>query len=399
MKKQKILIIMKTMNIGGAERSLIGLLNAVDYHQWEVNLMLLKHEGEFLSLIPTSVNLLSENEYYSNYEKPIKKVLFSGHIKLATLRLIAKLHCLVFRKLKKVKRSSWLSQQYTHKYLTSVMPKVEGDYDLAINFLGVPDILLNKVLSNKKICWVHTDYEKITANRSYDLDVYSGMDYIVNVSEDCKKVFDCKYPSLVKKSVAIENILSKKDVMFQSDIDVDCFEMKNNSLQFLSIGRYSKAKNFENVPSIARLLRENGISFKWYIIGYGAEEELIKERIIKEGVEDIVILLGKKANPYPYLKVCDVYIQPSRYEGKSVSVREAQILGKLVIITNYTTSKSQVNSGVDGVIVPLENQACAEGIRDTIVNEELCLSIRNYCKSHEFGNEFEIEKLAKLGMG
>ena len=113
-------------------------------------------------------------------------------------------------------------------------------------------------------------------------------------------------------------------------------------------------------------------------------------------MEDHVIILGKKTNPYPYIKACDIYIQPSRYEGKSVTVREAQILCKPVIVTNYTTAPSQIKDGIDGVIVPMENAKCADGIVDFIKNKDLQSKIIDYLQTHHYGNEEEVEIIYKV---
>ena len=164
----------------------------------------------------------------------------------------------------------------------------------------------------------------------------------------------------------------------------------------LSVGRYTVAKNYDNVPDICKRIREEGHNVYWYIIGYGGGEALIRSRIKEAGMEDYVILLGKKENPYPYMKVCDIYVQPSRYEGNSVTVREAQILGKPVVITNYLTAKSQIKQGVDGVIVPLENESCAKGIIEFIENKDLQKKIIDYLQTHDYGNEKEIEKIYSL---
>ena len=106
--------------------------------------------------------------------------------------------------------------------------------------------------------------------------------------------------------------------------------------------------------------------------------------------------LGKKENPYPYIKVCDIYVQPSRYEGKSITVREAQILCKPVIVTNYPTAASQIQSGVDGVIVPMDVDACASEMAAFIRNVELQQKIVKYLQSHDYGNVGEIEKIYRL---
>lgn len=109
-----------------------------------------------------------------------------------------------------------------------------------------------------------------------------------------------------------------------------------------------------------------------------------------------MIMLGKKTNPYPYIKACDIYAQPSLYEGKSVTVREAQILCKPVVITNYPTAKSQVINEVDGVIVPLDELETAAGIVDFINKKHLRDKIIGYLRTHDYGNEKEVEKIYSL---
>ena len=133
----------------------------------------------------------------------------------------------------------------------------------------------------------------------------------------------------------------------------------------------------------------------WFLIGYG-DDSLIRQRIQEAGMEDFVVILGKRSNPYPYIKACDIYAQPSRYEGKSVTVREAQILCKPVIVTDYPTAKSQINNNIDGVIVPMDNDGCAKGMADFIQNHQLQQQIVNYLQTHDYGNMNEIEKLYKL---
>ena len=144
------------------------------------------------------------------------------------------------------------------------------------------------------------------------------------------------------------------------------------------------------------MLMEKGLLVKWYIIGYGGNDDYIRKAIVNEGMEENVILLGKRANPYPYIKACDWYIQPSRYEGKSVVVREAQILGKPVIITDYPTSVSQIQNGIDGIIVPMDVDKCAEAMAMALTDERQKKSIVDYLVPHDYGNESEVEKIYSL---
>ena len=113
-------------------------------------------------------------------------------------------------------------------------------------------------------------------------------------------------------------------------------------------------------------------------------------------MQEYVRILGKQANPYPFIGACDVYVQPSRYEGKSITVREAQILGKPVVITNYPTAASQVTDGVDGVIVPMDVEACAERMAAFLTDTSRREQMADYLLQHDYGNEAEIEKIYQL---
>ena len=116
-------------------------------------------------------------------------------------------------------------------------------------------------------------------------------------------------------------------------------------------------------------------------------------------MQEHVIILGKKANPYPYIKACDIYVQPSRYEGKSVTVREAQMLYRPVVVTNYPTASSQIKNGDDGVIVPLDNEGCAKGLAEFILDTEKQNHIIEYLKAHDYGNVEEVEKIYSIISG
>ena len=201
--------------------------------------------------------------------------------------------------------------------------------------------------------------------------------------------------------------------------------MYNQTINLLSVGRFSYAKNYDNVPDICKrinyqlstichgslvatspscggnikerdVITNYQLRVRWYLIGFGGEETLIRQKIVEAEMEDYVIILGKKTNPYPYIKQCDIYVQPSRYEGKSVTVREAQILCKPVVVTNYPTAPSQVNDGIDGVIVPMDNEGCAKGITEFIKNKKLQFQITDCLQTHNYGNELEVEKVYQL---
>lgn len=387
---------MPSMFIGGAERSLLGLLEAIDYTQYDVSLFLYRHEGEFLAYIPDQVNLLPPMKEYGTFDVPIRSLLFSRRWRFGLARLISKAalktHCLISGE----KKGVWMSMQYTARYLLPLLPEIPGEYDLGVMFLGVADPLIHKVKAQNKVAWCHTDYDTLYPNKEMDCKTYEAVDHVVFVSDACRQKMARFYPALLDKTQVIENVLGERLLLQQAEVSVNDMPRLDDGYILLSIGRFSNAKNFDNVPGICKSLLGKGLNVKWYLIGYGGDESLIRQRIAESGMEHNVIILGKKENPYPYIKACDLYVQPSRYEGKCVTVREAQMLGKPVVITRYATSASQLEDGVDGVIVPMDNEGCAEGIADLLRDQERVERLSLICKNRNYSNAQEITKLYQL---
>ena len=153
-------------------------------------------------------------------------------------------------------------------------------------------------------------------------------------------------------------------------------------------------KGFDLAVKALRILHDKGLTnIKWYVVGYGGYEAELKELIAKNNLEKSFVLLGKKTNPYPYIKACDLYVQPSRYEGKAVTVTEAKILRKPILITNYPTSGSQVEDGIDGIICEGSAEGIAEGIQQLYLNDELRSTLIKHTEKKDYSNEFELEKL------
>lgn len=399
--KKRLFINIHYLEIGGAERALLGLLSALDLKKVDIDLFVNQHTGEFMSLIPNYVNLLPEVPKYTCIERSIKDIVKEGHIGIALRRMWAKLKYKRYLKTltdEEQKHDSSIFQ-YVANAVEGTLSSLEylGEYDLAISFLQPHNIVLNKVKAKKKICWIHTDYSTIHVNHDLELPVWNAFDYVASISDECTKTFLQTFPELKDKIVLVENILSPLFVRQQAELEDVSNEMPDESgvVKILTIGRFSPPKKIEGIPHICAEMERLGVEFKWYIIGYGPDTE-IQEALDKYNMRHRMILLGKKTNPYPYIKACDIYAQPSIYEGKSVTVREAQMLYKPVVITDYPTAKSQITSGVDGVIVPLDEIDTAKGMAEFIKNKKLREQIVEYLRTHDFGNEKEVDKIYML---
>ena len=398
--KPRIFIAMHYMEIGGAETALVGLLNALDPARVDVDLFLYDHRGEMMQFIPEWVNLLPQIPKYSVLERPIVELVKRGFWGIAAGRLWAKYISKVAYKRSGSKLENNGGLDKMSKCTAPLLPRINQSvtYDLAISFLTPHRIVAEKVKAKKKIAWIHTDYTRVWVDAEDELKVWQKYDYVASISGDVTNTFLQVFPSLAPKIVEIENILSPTFVRKRAELeDTDKEFRHEGTITLLSVGRFSDAKNYDNVPDICkRLINETKLNIKWYIIGYGGDEALIRQKIKEAGMEDHVILLGKRSNPYPYIKACDIYVQPSRYEGKSVTVREAQMLCKPVVVTNYPTAPSQIRSGIDGVIVPMDNEGCAHGLAEVICDKPLQERIIAHLKTHDYGNESEVEKIYTL---
>ncbi|WP_434798698.1 glycosyltransferase [Terrisporobacter vanillatitrophus] len=397
---KKVLISSFDMEIGGVERSLISMLDNFDYDNYDVDLMLYSHSGDLFNLLPKKPKLLKEDKKYKTFRLSIAETIKSGNIDIAISRLLARSKAKKEGYKNNLEDYGYIQMQYMWKYCLRFLPQKEKYYDIAISYLWPHYFVADKVNADTKIAWIHTDFSKLDTDVDIDLSMWDKFDYIAAVSEDCKNAFLNKYPSLREKVTVIENITSPHFVRKLAEEKIDDLVVEEDVFKVISVGRYSEAKGFDNAIKALRILHDRGYTnIKWYIIGYGGDEELYRNLIKENNLEDSFILLGKKTNPYPYMKNCDIYAQPSRYEGKAVTVTEAQILGKPVMLTNYTTAYSQVKDMVDGYITDLSIEGIADGIEYLNLNSDLRKSMSSYCQKTDYSNYIELDKLYTIMCG
>lgn len=396
MNRPRLFINMHYLELGGAERALIGLLNAIDTEKVDVDLFLNQHTGAFLPLVPKKINLLPENAIYSAIERPMKTIFIEGHWGILLGRLLGKWrYNRYLRRIGELKDASYT--QYTFDGVNPFLPSLKylGHYDMAISFLDPPHIIQDKVDADIKLEWIHTDWSAHKVNKELVTSRWANNDYIVSISSAVTEQFLKTFPSLKSKIIEIHNILSPASIRQQAELIEEMDGFHPNEFSICSVGRISKVKNFDNIPHIAKILRDKGLRFHWYIIGPGNHASIDKLSV-ENSVDDIVHFVGAKTNPYPWIKACSVYVQPSLLEGNSVTVREAQILGRPVIVTNYPTAKSQIRNGIDGIICPIANEGIAEAIFILATDKALQNSLSDYVSSHDYGNESEVCKIYDL---
>lgn len=402
--KKRIFIAMHYMEIGGAESSLIGLLEALDPTKVDIDLFVFAHHGVFMSAIPDYVNLIPEDKGYAMMEEPIATVFMKGHPRIGIARILAKWKTNRFYRQHPSQKDHSAGFVYLGNEVGKVLHNLYflGEYDLAVSYNYPHNIVLDKVKAKTKVAWLHTDYRQISINEEMELPMWSRYDHIVSISPSVTEGFLSVFSTLKDKMLECENMLPKAYI--ENKAAQGYIEKENGVLTLCSVGRICNAKNYDNIPYMAAVLKELFMSqgskikfkdFKWQIVGPG-DHSAIDALSDELEVRDKVVFMGPSDNPYPYIKGCDIYVHPSRYEGKSIVVREAQVLCKPVIITNYSTAKSQINNGVDGVICELDNKSVAEAIYVLAIDVKKQNSIINHLQTHDYAGVAEVKKIYSL---
>ena len=261
-KKKKILICSHWMEIGGAERALLGLLYSLDYSKYDVDLYLCRHTGEFMRLIPADVHLLPEDKHAASIAVPAKQVLKNCDLGILLGRMVGKFCSKVHQRRQKCRINNIAVEyggRFTYPFVSQVMPGTV--YDLAISFLEPHYICAHKVQAKKKIAWMHTDYGSIDVDVKAGYKVWSQFDTIAAISRDCQDSFAKKFPKLSNRLVLIENI-NPFQLIEKQATEFDVSEELSDQIKLLSVGRFCTAKNFDNVPDICAKLLHVGLDVK-----------------------------------------------------------------------------------------------------------------------------------------
>ena len=311
--KKRILITNGHLRIGGVEKSLVNFLQAVDYSQYSVDLMLFEGTGEYLSEVPEEVNVIvcDLTKTYGSFFGVIKNNFFD----LATIQ-------------KKIvlTLASKSNQKYL-KYLYKTKP-----YDIALAYrVGTPmDFVSYGVEARKKYFWWHHGEFHYPDNLvKHWQNAARNMDGLVCVSKAIEKTVEPYFKPYVNQLYVVPNMVSPAELAIKANQPID---IDHSGAMIVSVGRFSEEKHMRDCVLAAERLIENGYkAFKWYLLGDGPLRESVIKEIQSKNLQNHVVCLGNMPNPYPYMKEADLIVHPSFIESQGMTVIEAMALGKLVV--------------------------------------------------------------------
>ena len=366
--KSKILFVMTELKSGGAQKSLISLLSNLDYNRFDVDLFLFKHEGVFLDSVPKEVNLLEPQRKWQIFSQTLFRsvllLLKQRDFILAYRRTVVAL----MARIKRFKSPSH-STQVMWRYLSYGFDTIGTTYDISIGYLETQAtyFAIEKTNARVKYGWFHNDYQSMGLEKRIDLHYFEQLNRVITVSSTCKESLEACFPELSKNICIIENLIPKEYIQSMS-LRGTGFNDSFTGFRLLTVGRLTTQKGYDLAIEACRTLIQHGYDIRWYAIGDGELKKSILDDIERNNLQQRFILLGVHKNPYTYIRQCDLYVQTSLWEGKSIAIEEAKVLCKPIIATNFPTVSDQIENRKNGLVVGTSSWEIFKGISEVIDN-------------------------------
>lgn len=375
---KKILIIVPYLGMSGTTSSLSSILHSKLAGSYDIRVFAVCQQND----TPLACNDIGLNSlttaYYGVYSK------FNAKDKLKYLWL------------KLLKRSRILSAMLEDWIIRRTVKIIEQRYspDIIVGFQeGLATEFASHFSPIHKIAWIHCDYANAYGEDVNELDLYKRFENIVCVSDYSRKGFIKRYPSLEGRTVAIHNIFDRERVLEQSELPVDDPRFDTSAFTVISLGRIDDVKRFFLIPQIARELRKSGVDFRWYILGQCVipqQMQRLEDSIHEYHMEENVIYLGGKSNPYPYLKASHLLVSLSKSEACPMVFNEAKILNVPILSADFGSAYEFIEEGRDGYICPVE--MLPGKLIELTHNPSLSATVKHSPES----NEVILEKLIHL---
>ncbi len=403
----RILFVINTLGQAGAETALLSLLQTLAREKgearYEISLYVLTGQGEMASRLPADVRLLNKKYREESVltakgrkylKKTVLKAMFTRGTVVKLFPYLVKNTCAMLGK------KRLLPDKLLWRVLSDGGMVLPEEYDLAVSYLegGAAYFVADHVKAAKKAAFIHVDYEKAGYTRALDKDCYLAFDKIFTVSDEVREAFLKAYPELPDKTEVFHNILNKEEIVRRAE-EGEGFTDGFTGMRLLSVGRLTAQKAFEVSVDAMKRLKDAGKNVRWYVLGEGGQRKKLQEQIDALGLTEDFILYGAVNNPYPFMKQADIYVHASRFEGKSIAIQEAQILGKPMVVSDCSGNREQVCHGRDGLMCGLTPDSLAENIMLLLEDEALRGKLGAAAAKKNADAAEEIQKLLSMLKG
>jgi len=347
---KNLIFVIESLHIGGAEKSLISLLQNLDYNNYNVTLVTFIPDGYFRELVPAHVKTIQ--------------------LRYPEFSLLDRVKFAFQRKTK----SNYHSAQLYWSIAKDKFNTLDVTYDVAIAYnQGFATYFTNKYIkAAKKLAWLNTDYTKAGYNIGFDFPIYKNFEAVVAVSPEAKIGLENQLQRIAKTLpiTVIKDISDPKVIKEQAKEPIPK-PFDENRINIVSVGRLASYKGFPMAVEACKLLLQRGHLITWYLIGEGSERKKLELQIENLGIQENFILVGADTNPYRYVARAAIYVQTSLFEGLGLTVIEAALLCKPIVSTNFPSVQGILEDEKTGLIVPMNPNDIATGIERLINNKDL----------------------------
>lgn len=374
--KKSILFIVPTLTMGGVERVLVNLTNEL-VHNFDVT-------------------IITIYDYFDLKEKLDKSITVKSFYKTSKFKRWDYV---------KVRLYTWMLKNFSPSFLYKILIKENFDVEIAFMRGASAKIISGSVnRKSKKFVWVHSDFTKCTGIYDYFKDesttrnAYLKFDKIICVSEYVKEMFS-KVMKITDNCVVRYNINQTEDIKNKSLQTIDeTIQTHGDRLMICSVGRLVKAKGYDRLLKVHKRLYDEGILYDLVIVGDGPEYDNYYRYISDNGIEDSVHLIGKRDNPYKYMKQSDLFVCSSRWEGFSTVISEAVILGVPIVTTNVSGTKELLGNNEYGLITENTTEDLYKGLKQYLTNPNMQKYYKEKVKDRAsfFDKELRLREIIEL---
>ncbi len=399
MKSKRLLFVINTLSKAGAEVALIELIKRLSGDDsYQIDVYVMCNQGELI--LPEGVNLLNDKFNSTSVlsaegRKALRKTVLISCFK--HFSLIKNLPYLFANLLQMLCKKRVQADKLLWRIISDGSDYFSQEYDLAVAFIEGASTyyVADHIKAKAKAAFVHIDYKLAGYTNKLDKNCYSCFNKIFAVSGEVKDAFVDVYPNYKDKTFVFHNILDTENILAKAD-EAGGFADDFDGIRILTVGRLVHQKAYDISINAMQILKEAHVTARWYVIGEGDLRQELSRQISSSGLSEDFVLLGAIDNPYPYFAKADIYAHLSRYEGKSIALQEAQILGLAIIASDCSGNREQINNGVDGILVPLEPKSIAEGLIGLIEDESKRNILANNTKNKQINCEDHIKLLTDL---
>ena len=390
MSKRHVLFVYSRMIVGGSTTSLLALLARLDYGLLDVDLLLLDPVGPLNEAVPKQVKVMGPDDLARHWwHRALWRRFVSPRYVFVWLLSVA---------LSRWRGNPLIRSQIMGQEIGRFYPQPLPEYDVAVSFLEFAPAayVAERVRAQKKIAWLHADYGDAGLLPRVESKTLGTFDHIVLVSKANLKSFTSIYPEFSPRACVVENIIDPGEIRRKaaasslplSSNHPDPREFGLNLVSNSRIDFVSKGHD-RVVRALARAERRTVLSqVHWWVIGDGPDMEALRALISQEGLDEVVSLMGELQNPFPLMRLMDVFFLPSRYEGKPMAVTEARALGLPVLITQFASAEELVADSRDGLIVANSEDGILGGIRRLVSERGLIEELRS--RVGDVGTDYQL---------